>query len=180
MDEGAHQAFENLMQDLDQNNDGVITFQELSNKFAMLSESEISQLFQSCQKETSERRARIVDRIFAALDTNKDGHVDKAEITNWIRYESSFQSQHGNCAQRLERLTESLLKKIDANRDGVITREELESYFADWNFRAIRMVTQDVVYYHDVNRIQAAGYPVRAITVNTAENANLLEQKSDS
>jgi Ca2+-binding EF-hand superfamily protein len=73
----------------------------------------------------TENRADVaahVQKMFARLDTNKDGFITKAEV-------DALQAQH---ADKIEKRTEhfdpaKIFDRLDANHDGKVTRAEAEA-----------------------------------------------------
>ncbi len=63
-------------------------------------------------------------RIFAMMDTNKDGKLDKAEITKMAEMRAQRQ---GDPSLASPEKVEAFIKHVDANGDGFIDKNELES-----------------------------------------------------
>lgn len=63
-------------------------------------------------------------RMFAMIDTNGDGKLDKAEVTKMAEMRAQKQ---GDPAMASPEKVDAFIKHIDANGDGFIDRTELES-----------------------------------------------------
>lgn len=63
-------------------------------------------------------------RIFAMLDSNSDGKLDKAEITKMAEMRAQ---QQGDPAMASPEKVEAFIKHIDANGDGAIDKAEMDA-----------------------------------------------------
>ncbi|WP_411341529.1 EF-hand domain-containing protein [Sphingopyxis sp. J-6] len=63
-------------------------------------------------------------RIFAAIDTNGDGKLDKVEVTKMAEARAKEQ---GDPSLAAPEKIDSFIKHIDANGDGAIDRGEIET-----------------------------------------------------
>ncbi|MBE1526612.1 Ca2+-binding EF-hand superfamily protein [Sphingopyxis sp. OAS728] len=61
-------------------------------------------------------------RMFAAIDTNSDGKLDKAEITKMAEMRAQ---QQGDPAKASPERIDAFIKFLDANGDGVVDKAEL-------------------------------------------------------
>jgi hypothetical protein len=91
-------------------------------------------------------RQAATDKAFAAMDTNRDGHIDKAEFTNFqqARYAKHSQAVDAAVAEldkdkdgkisRAEAATVPELAKyfdgLDADKDGFLSQAEMQNAMA--------------------------------------------------
>jgi len=61
-------------------------------------------------------------RMFAMIDTNSDGKLDKAEITKMAEMRAQ---QQGDPAKASPERIDAFIKFLDANGDGVVDKAEL-------------------------------------------------------
>lgn len=85
-----------------------------------------------------ERHAKMIDRMFEKMDTNKDGAIDASEIeaakkARFTRMDSdgngaiSMEEMKAAAAKRAEEKAERRFSKLDANGDGAVDPAELEA-----------------------------------------------------
>lgn len=63
-------------------------------------------------------------RIFAMIDTNRDGKLDKAEITKMAEMRAQAQ---GDPTLASPEKVDAFIKHVDANADGAIDKKEMET-----------------------------------------------------
>ena len=106
-----------------------------------------------------ELKRAVLRRVFKALDLNKDGKVDKSEILQWLKTESSWRTATALVSERthlsFEQIRERVYRDIDHYRDGIITFEELEAFFSSWSLREVRRFTEDQLFYEDLRNISS-------------------------
>lgn len=145
--ESLRQNVLNMMKILDQDKDHTICQKELETYLSTLSVDAIRDLSKSLQGFTDTTRRQVVQRIWNALDVNKDGIVDRDEVMFWLSHEAAWQKYLGESKTRSALGQEAVFNKMDRNHDGLISLRELEQFFEDWKLRDLREFSEDQMYY---------------------------------
>eukprot|EP00457_Paulinella_chromatophora_P001570 gb/GEZN01001572.1/.p1 GENE.gb/GEZN01001572.1/~~gb/GEZN01001572.1/.p1 ORF type:complete len:895 (+),score=151.44 gb/GEZN01001572.1/:97-2781(+) len=82
-----------------------------------------------------------IDAIFAALDLDGNGTIEKWELLRWLQFEPYFQNREKGaweCANKV-------MLEMDKDGDTHITRKELGKYFKGWSESEIDRATNELL-----------------------------------
>jgi len=82
-----------------------------------------------------------LNQIFAALDVDGSGTIEKWEILQWIKNEHFFADDQMDPWER----TSNLMQAIDKNGDKAITKKELAAFFSDWPEKQLEAATHNLL-----------------------------------
>ena len=139
----------------DKNNDGKVTQQELNEFLSNLNSESRRDVLQALVRLGEDIKHGMLRKVFEALDTNKDGKVDRNEVLMWLLQEDSWQQAaeriHANTKVPFTKIRERVYHDIDRYPDGEITFDELEAFFSTWSLREIRQFTSNELFYRDLS-----------------------------
>lgn len=146
---------------VDRNGDGQIQREELAAWLASLPPDVRASVRGAVTDVTDERRAAAIDRVVAAIDTNRDGRVSRAEVRYWLTHERAWRDKTDELMRDVafrdetpEQVREDLLREIDGwdNGEDEISRDDLENFFSRWTVRDMMMFTEDQRFYRHLER----------------------------
>jgi len=121
---------------------------------------------QTTSTDYSSRLQQATDSLMSALDTNKDGTIDKAEFSQAIQALSNITDKTYNDA-------DSVFNSIDSNNDGVISADEL--------MKALQQAQGNAHHHHHHHHHKIAATNTSAqsdATTNPTQTSNISEETS--
>jgi sodium-independent organic anion transporter len=139
-----------VMRIFDTNSDGAIARAELYRALDEAAPEVKVRIANAVTQITVETRRAAIRAVFDALDTNRDGKLDKREVMRWLKHEPAwvelqlrYTGSDGARTHSTSKLREQLYKQIDQFRDGLVTPEELEDFFRNWTIEDILTFSSD-------------------------------------